>query len=302
MNNINYTAVTSRKDLYTLILAENTGVEWCMYMGLLSSNRNCNHCGFEMRLKKKQNTRDKIRWVCTRKSCVKQEASVRLGSWFENSHLTIKQIMLITYEWGRNSKIYDVVVDAEVSEKTIIDWYSFIREVIVESMEEINVKIGGIGLTVELDETVIARRKYNRGRIAETQWLVGGVCRETKEMFFRRVENRCAETLYTVVCENVAEGTNLISDCWRGYNRLREEGFTLDQINHSENFVDPINPMIHTQNIENRWLWLKHFLHTKGTNRKSHLTEYIVEYQFLKRNLNVFMGTIDAIIRIYNFN
>lgn len=47
-------------------------------------------------------------------------------------------------------------------------------------------KIGGVGCTVEIDETVVVGRKANRGRISEgnSQWLVGGVCRSSKEVFF----------------------------------------------------------------------------------------------------------------------
>ncbi|KFD49642.1 hypothetical protein M514_09474 [Trichuris suis] len=44
--------------------------------------------------------------------------------------------------------------------------------------------------TVELDETLFCRRKYNRGRYyARQQWVFGGTCRESGESFVVPVEN-----------------------------------------------------------------------------------------------------------------
>ena len=38
--------------------------------------------------------------------------------------------------------------------------------------------IGGQGVEVEIDETLMARRKYNRGRISLQVWVFGGIERE----------------------------------------------------------------------------------------------------------------------------
>uniref|UniRef100_A0A0L8GSI5 Uncharacterized protein n=1 Tax=Octopus bimaculoides TaxID=37653 RepID=A0A0L8GSI5_OCTBM len=41
--------------------------------------------------------------------------------------------------------------------------------------------IGGPGVEVEIDETVIVKRKYNRGRLVKTIGLFGRIERETKK-------------------------------------------------------------------------------------------------------------------------
>ena len=41
--------------------------------------------------------------------------------------------------------------------------------------------IGGNDIEIEMDETCVSRRKYNRGRmVRHQQWLVGGVERKSE--------------------------------------------------------------------------------------------------------------------------
>jgi len=67
---------------------------------------------------------------------------------------------------------------------TIADWLSYCREVCLETVaREIPKLIKGTGLTVEIDESKSGKRKYNKGRLVECQWVVDGICRETKYIF-----------------------------------------------------------------------------------------------------------------------
>ena len=45
-------------------------------------------------------------------------------------------------------------------------------------------KIGGEGKIVEIDESKFEKRKYNLGRVAEGQWVFGGICRESRDFFY----------------------------------------------------------------------------------------------------------------------
>ena len=75
-------------------------------------------------------------------------------------------------------------------------------------------KIGGPGLTVEVDESAFGRK----GRKIRTRWLVGGFCRETKEIFLVHVPNRKAYTLRRVLYTHIHSGSIVLTDCWKGYN------------------------------------------------------------------------------------
>lgn len=52
-------------------------------------------------------------------------------------------------------------------------------------------------------------------------------------------------------------------------------------INHSENFVHPIDDKIHTQNIERLWRDLKENIKRPGKNCK-YLEQYLHHYFFIK--------------------
>jgi hypothetical protein len=65
---------------------------------------------------------------------------------------------------------------------------------------------------VEIDESMFFKRKYNRGRIINGQWFVGGIQRNSKKCFIVPVENRNAITMTRIITQNVQPGTEIITD------------------------------------------------------------------------------------------
>ncbi|XP_071575579.1 uncharacterized protein [Temnothorax nylanderi] len=140
--------------------------------------------------------------------------------------------------------------ELQLSEPSVIDWVSFCREVCIYWAKKNSTKLGGPNKIVEIDEAKIGKRKYNRGRIIEGKWIFGGYKR----------------------------GTTIMSDCWRSYNCLNNEGFQHLTVNHSMNFVDP-DTGAHTQHIERVWREVRANIPRYGT-RTSHLVGYLAEYLF----------------------
>ncbi|CAI6356223.1 unnamed protein product [Macrosiphum euphorbiae] len=113
-------------------------------------------------------------------------------------------------------------------------------------------KIGGVGKVVEIDESKFGRRKYYRGHRVEGQWVFGGVERITGKCFLVPVECRDKETLLTLVKDWILPGTLIISDCWKSYDCLKDEGYEHLTVNHSIQFKNP-DTGAHTNNVEGMW-------------------------------------------------
>ncbi|XP_025152732.1 uncharacterized protein LOC112588147 [Harpegnathos saltator] len=143
--------------------------------------------------------------------------------------------------------------ELELSDKTIVDWSSFCREVCVLWLENQQNPIGGEEIVVEIDEAKIGKRKYNRGRLITGKWIFGA---------FER-------------------GTTIMSDMWRAYNCLNDEGFIHLTVNYSMNFVDS-GTGAHTQNIERTWREVRANISRYGT-REKYLIGYIAELFFKRR-------------------
>ncbi|XP_068233875.1 uncharacterized protein, partial [Palaemon carinicauda] len=171
-----------------------------------------------------------------------------------------------------------VSFELKLNNHTIVDWCSFCREVLISWGLRHSRKIGGPGLTVEIDESKFGKRKYNVGRVIEGQWVFGGICRETRDLFFVPVQDRSAETLLAIICQYIAEGTTVISDCWKAYNCLEKEGYKHPTVNHSVNFVDPVTGA-HTNTIERTWRGTKALVPKYG-RRKGHFVGYLAVAYF----------------------
>jgi transposase-like protein len=107
-------------------------------------------------------------------------------------------------------------------------------------------RIGGPGHWIEIDETHLFERQYNRGhRIkGESIWIFGGVDRHTKERFAVRVPDRKRRTLWPIIRKNVARRSILVTDDFASYHGIlncRSIGLSAHEIVvHKYSFVNPV--------------------------------------------------------------
>ena len=269
--------------------------------GLLARSLRCNACGTVMR-ERKANKADGIQFECPQQSC-RKSASIRKGSFFENARLNLCECMLFMHLWSKDYTERLICDDFPFSNKTVVDWSRFCREACVYHFENDGTIIGGHGTIVEIDETMVVKRKNNQGRVLTAGWLFGGIERRVDsefKCFIRLVYNRSAPHLTHLICQHVAQGTHIITDGWSAYSGLRLLGYTHSVVIHEENFVSPDDNTVHTQTIESTWSSLKRFIRRHGTNKGSFYLEYISEYVFRRKHHNVFSALIDTIRQMYN--
>ena len=76
---------------------------------------------------------------------------------------------------------------------------------------------------VEIEESAFGKRKFNRGGLTNTKWVVGEIyC--TKNLFFSH-----SATLNRVPLENVKQGSIIHTYCWRSYSNLVNERKSLGE-------------------------------------------------------------------------
>uniref|UniRef100_A0A914YCJ6 Transposase n=1 Tax=Panagrolaimus superbus TaxID=310955 RepID=A0A914YCJ6_9BILA len=105
---------------------------------------------------------------CNKQGC-RKEKGFFIDTFFEGSHLSCKEIFQLAYFWSQNLTAQEFLQfqmkrndGTVISTRTIVDWKQFLRDICVEHLARNPVMLGGPGTIVEIDETVISRRKYNR--------------------------------------------------------------------------------------------------------------------------------------------
>jgi len=189
-----------------------------------------------------------------------------------------------------------------ISDKTIIDFYNFCREVCSVILEEHSEPIGGHEKVVEIDESKFGKRKYNRGKRVDGKWVFGGIERDSNppKCFFVPVCDRSADTLVPLIKKWILPGTTIHSDCWRAYSSLTEQGYIHRTVNHSVEFLSESGT--HTNTIESTWNALKKSLPRYGTTKdlyNSYFPEYCIRKKFLSAASDKFLEFLRLVAIVY---
>ncbi|GFS89125.1 putative isxo2-like transposase domain protein [Trichonephila clavipes] len=99
--------------------------------------------------------------------------------------------------------------------------------------------LGDTDVIVEIDESMFGKRKYIRGQRVNGTWVLGGTERSSNKCFFHVVQDRSKDTFLQSIKCNIKEGTSIISDCWKAYDCLQDEGFLHLSVNHCLHFKYP---------------------------------------------------------------
>ena len=241
-------------------------ISFCRSYNLLPKSVKCPTCGDELtklyEIRRKTTKTVDYRFQCNKKFCKSGRNQVQLkkGSWFEGAKISYRKSILLAYCFLNKLTYKHAIQETSISStddsdeervlvtssETVSDYYNYCREVCSRIVENESSKpIGGEGCTVEVDEAKFGKRKYQRGRIVEGQWVLGGICRETRQVFLVPVERRDGATLIAIIEEYVAPNTHIVTDCWKGYDGLLQSRnhYTHSTVNHSQNFVGKYNTL-----------------------------------------------------------
>jgi transposase-like protein len=278
-------------DLHEILFNEKKCDKYLLREQVFYQSLKCPGCGEDM----KQN----IEWCsfrCTTGRC-RQEFSIRKHTFFYGSRLKSCQILYLAHLWLNKVTYASAIGITGHSSNTIVSFYKHFRNLIASTLNEDDHVIGGPGIIVEVDETKLGKRKYNRGHRVEGVWIVAGVERtEQRRIFLIQVETRDATTLMTIIKKHVAPGSVIHTDLWKGYTALKENiDFEHKTVNHSKFYKDP-ETGTHTNTIEGTNNGLKLRIPVRSRVHKGideHLFEFIWRRKHEGEDLwTVFMNAI----------
>lgn len=270
-------------DLYPRIDTPQHCLEWLAERKLVRNNVDCPGCLNPCRKSVRNALQDGFKWRCQR---CHFEQGMRTDSFFKDSRITLRDAIMMMYFWAADLPQSFMTRELAVSKKTAIDWMKKFRKICYTQMAANPPLIGGQDangdpIIVEIDESKYFHRKYHRGRLTEGHWVFGVIDRSDGTCMMKVVPNRKRATLEPLIEEWVLPGSRIISDGWAAYRRLDQLGggtYQHDVVVHEQNFVDPADPEIHTNNVENMWMRAKYKLKRQfGTYRKlfpSYLREF----------------------------
>ncbi len=101
---------------------------------------------------------DGVRWKCMDTTC-NTSKSIRSGSFYDKSRLTLQQWMIIMFFWAEEIPVTNTARYGTVIEKTCVDMYGWFRDVC--SRRLINdgpIKLGGRNVVVQIDESCFSNK------------------------------------------------------------------------------------------------------------------------------------------------
>ena len=98
----------------------------------------------------------RYRWRCPVGSC-KQSVSLRSGTFFDKSRMSLKQWLVLFYWWAREYPVTDATEEAEVEKKTAIQAYQYCRDICSWRLLHRDSPLLP-GVTVQIDESLFRHK------------------------------------------------------------------------------------------------------------------------------------------------
>lgn len=271
-------------------------------------------CNRQMSLISDKSETDLKKWRCPTHKARKK--SVRVDSWFSGSKISLENHLLLIYLWAHQIPVTTAITLTRLGSEAVVQWYAYTRDVCTWYLEQPqNRLLFGVDQgVVEIDESLMRTPKHHRGHPGAPRWIFGLYDRNTRQGHLEFVENRSQATLFPIIQQYVAPGATIISDGWQAYQAIPQINQIAPYVHrvviHEDTFVDPLDPNIHTNNIEAFWKSAKSaFKRMNGTSSEmipSHLDEFLFRDR-LKKQLNqggpchweVFLKILESIAMWY---
>jgi transposase-like protein len=260
-------------ELHDLLFDKEKARQYLISKNIFYETIKCSKCDYDMKKDEKA-----FRFRCYSKHC-RHEISLSTGTFFYGSKLQINKILYLARLWLTGATSSQAKKDTKLSSATIAAFYNYFRSLVATTLDVEDQIIGGDGIIVEVDETKLGKRKYNRGHRVDGTWVVVGVERTSeRRIFLIPVENRNSETLSNIIRNHVHDGSIVHTDYWKGYSSLsNDDRIQHRTVNHKEGFKDK-STGVHTNVVEGTNFAIKRQIAIRNRVRngiEEHLSEFV---------------------------
>lgn len=271
--------------LETIFFKTDDLLEFLLLNGVLRQSRRCiaSNCdGVQTLSIYAKNNKEFIMYRCEKRSCRKRsnitQSKINICIYLHTLYLILNGC---TYQ-----QIYSF---HGLSKSTIMRIKNNIRELYEKYIMDRPVYLGGHGIVVEADETVLSRRGIivsptsTSDERRDTIWILGAIDNtDAKNFFIKRIENRKIESISEAFEGVIKVGSLLYTDGYRSYPQAAENlGLVHSIVNHSMGFISPDG--IHTNNQEGFWAHLKASMRKEHGVKRVNIDRWISEYIFIRR-------------------
>lgn len=278
-----------------------TTIAYLMDENFLQKEAFCLQCFKPMNLVEYRRNIDKYAWRCMFKTCnqYKKYISIRTNSFFSAFKIELKQILRTIIRYACSTQRYSINLSLDINEKTI-------RKIIDALIERIpstdfsDNKLGGPGLRVEIDETMLNYKcKSHRGRSAANHTdalCIVEASEGAKRVFACTINDKKASTLIPIICRNVANNTIIWTDEHRSYSSLSNYTFLHETVCHKYEFITENG--VNTQKVES----FNNSIKLEIKKRKGVLTTkrdaFLKEFCFIQNNKTNLLNALFYLIKI----
>ena len=210
---------------------------------------------------------------------------------FAGALISIDDGFRLLHSFSRERAMTVVEDELGLTSATVVDWFARCRLLATNYLSrDINrPMLGGVGLTVECDESAMRTPKHHRGHPGEPRWVFGLVCRETGDVHLEFVKTRDKATLHKIIRERVAPGSTICTDGWRAYRGIEaipvQPRFVHAVVNHSLHFTDPATGA-NTNKVEAMWSAAKKAFQRMNGVPSDHIQSHLDEWLFRRKVRN----------------
>jgi hypothetical protein len=178
-------------------------------------------------------------------------------SFFENTSLPIATVFRVVYDWLLDSSARACSERRSVSENTVGVYYGYCRQLVRSSLVAVPVRVGGVGVCVEVDEMFVRRDAETGAEV----WVIGAVERTAERRLHLSVlHTKTPEAIVSALADAILPGSLLVTDFLPSYSLVAQTlALPHTRVNKARHIVDHTTRM-HTNHIEATWKHLRLFL------------------------------------------